>query len=176
MSEIQSIEDKLSQLVPSAVSEHGLEQMNDTIDQLALTASEGYNIEREMPTGKARNNGWPKIGVWKAAAILVLFIVPAVILKINMGSADLKREVFSASIAAPNIPENPTGMKVLNTTQRIHSSEHAGVIIPDDGSAPQQCRSFVFIDEDQMRDEQTGTLVTVRASRLGVVTIPVTEF
>ena len=176
MPEFQSIEDKLSQLIPSAVSERGLERIDDAIDQLALTSNGVCDAESEMPSGKVSRYGWHKIGIWKSAAILVLLIVPAVILNLKTGSADLNGEAFLASNANLTIPENSTGMVVLKTTNWIDSSQDDGLIIPDDGSAPHHRYRLYVIDEDKVRDDKTGIVVTVRGSSHEVVTIPVTEF
>ena len=175
MSEFKSIEDKLSQLIPSAVSDHGLERMDEAIDQLALTSNGGRDTECELPSGKVGKYGWPKMGgVWKSAAILALLIVPAVILNVKTRSTNLNGEVFLASNAI--IPENPSGMVVLKTSNWIDSSEDDGLIIPDDGSTPHHRYRLYVIDEDKVRDDKTGIVVTVRGSSHEVVTIPVTEF
>ncbi len=65
---------------------------------------------------------------------------------------------------------------VLKTTNRVDGLEDDGLILPLDGSAPHYRYRYHVIDEERVRDEKTGTVITLRQPRQEVVTVPVTQF
>lgn len=166
MDNFLSIEDKLSRLVPSSVSEAGQQKLEETIDQLAMVKADPV---MEPEVGSVRSTvTWP----WKAAAALALLAVPAVMFKL--------KDPLSGQLLASNDPAvdvwNSSVLVVLKTTNRIDRREDDGLIIPDDGSAPHYRYRYHVTDEEQVRDTETGTVITLRQLRQEVVTIPVTEF
>lgn len=85
----QSIEDKLSQLAPSSVSDAGLERMDRAIDQLSLAGPQSRGAEVRISEMEPSKAGWFKSSGWRAAAIVVVLILPAGIIGIkNMPSGD----------------------------------------------------------------------------------------
>lgn len=85
----RSIEEKLRQLVPPSVSEAGLKRMDSTIEQLARAASPGAQAASASATANRK-------GIWRAAAVLALLLVPAALLTARAmlsGSAQANAQV-----------------------------------------------------------------------------------
>lgn len=176
MDKFQSIEDKLRQLAPPAISEEGQLMLEETIDELAGESlkEEGLATVVQGTAISAVNNGrsgW----LWKSAAAIALLAVPAVIIQFK----SLKSNTVPASLAVTTPAGdvlNYSELVLLKSTNRIDASEDDGVIIPNDGSAPHRRYRYFVIDEEQVRDEETGTIIILRQPRREVVTIPVTKF
>ena len=69
MSKPSSIEDRLRQLVPSSLSEDGIQRMDKMIESLSQADTVG--------TEGDRSRIWR--GLWRVAAIVLLLVVPAAI-------------------------------------------------------------------------------------------------
>ncbi len=172
MDKYQSIEDKLNSLVPPSISEHGQSRMEDAIDQLAGLEQAGPSKIDEMPATLTKK--WNKGnggGGWKAAAALALLAVPVVMF--------LNKEESAPSIAhldSGTEVVNLSELVVLRSMNRIDGREDDGLIIPVNGSSPHYRYRYRVTDEEQVRDDETGTVITLRQPRQEIVTIPVTRF
>lgn len=179
MDKFQSIEDKLSQLIPSSVSEEGQMKMEESIDELADSSSNvaetatpvASSEDAPRQTGKG-SSFWP----WKVAAAIVLLVVPAVMFKWNPSSVD---SLSPTSLAVTDPVSEVWGsseLVILKATNRVDGLEEDGLILPLDGSGPHYRYRYHVIDEERVRDEKTGTVITLRQPRQEVVTVPVTQF
>lgn len=169
MDKYQSIEDKLNGLLPPSISEQGQARMEDTIDQLA--ALETAKIAQITKAAESDNGPWPSSGSWKAAAALALLVVPVMMF--------FNKEESSPSVArldSGGETANLSELVVLSSVNRIDGREDDGLIIPENGSSPHYRYRYRVTDEEQVRDDETGTVITLRQPRQEIVTIPVTQF
>jgi len=181
MDNFQSIEDKLSQLIPSSVSEEGQMKMEDTIDELVDSSFDLAEIAtvqdatqdslRQASTGTSLSS-WP----WKAAAAIALLAVPAVMFEWKSSLFDSVPPSSLAVIDPVSEVFGSSQLVVLKTTNRVDGLEDDGLILPLDGSAPHYRYRYHVIDEERVLDEKTGIVITLRQPRQEVVTVPVTQF
>ena len=170
MDKYPTIEERLSQLTPPAISENGQAMLGQTIDELAGVEpclDQVHGGKNPAVTVRSRMKDWP----WKAAAAVALLAVPAVML--------IDQDDASPSLttnASTGDPLFSSELVVLKSTNRIDGREEDGLIIPRDGSSPHYRYRYHVTDEEQIRDDQTGTIVTLRQPRQEIVTIPVTQF
>jgi len=172
MDNYQSIEDKLNGLLPPSISEQGQSLMGDAIDQLA-----GLETAEIAKAVESANRPWPSSeswkagGSWKAAAALALLALPVVIF--------LNKEESSPSVARLDSGGETLHLSelvVLSSINRVDGREDDGLIIPENGSSPHYRYRYRVTDEEQVRDDETGTVITLRQPRQEIVTIPVTQF
>ncbi len=159
-----SIEEKLRRLVPPSLSETAQVKLEETIDRLAGVEPHCAN------TAKAENKKfWP----WKAAAAVALLAAPVVMYQMQSAPQPdallAIRDVGDVSDLAPELV-------VLKTSCRIDACEDDGLIIPTDGAAPHYRYRYSITNEEQVRDAETGTVITLRQPQQEVLTIPVTQF
>ena len=182
MDNFQSIEDKLSQLIPSSVSEEGQMKMEDTIDELAGSSFDVAEIATSVDSSQdsllqagtevTGGSSWP----WKAAAAIALLAVPAVMLEWGSSLFDAVPPSSLAVIDPVSEALGSSPLVVLKTTNRVDGLEDDGLILPLDGSAPHYRYRYHVIDEERVLDEKTGTVITLCQPRQEVVTVPVTRF
>lgn len=165
MDDFQSIEDKLSRMLPPSISEEGQARLEETIDQLAGHDT-GLELADEYASNKPRKHHW----AWKAAAAITLLAVPTVMVQLKTDSLDALLSTSSRNLSSTS------ELVVLKSTNRIDGREDDGLIIPDNGSSPYYRYRYHVTDEEQVRDAKTGTIITLRQPRQEVVTIPVTQF
>ncbi|NWK54012.1 hypothetical protein HW115_00190 [Verrucomicrobiaceae bacterium N1E253] len=162
----KNIEEKLSRLMPPALSDGAQQRLEETLDDLASSHGEDPDA-RQVTQSRA-----PILGkVWKVAALLTLLAVPAVVIhhQDEMFQDDASLASISDEIQVPD-------MVLLKSVKLIDGRENDGLIVPDDGSSPHYRYRYRVIDEEQVQDPETGTVITLRQPSQEVVTIPVTEF
>jgi len=166
MDKYQSMEEKLNGLLPPSISEQGQSRMEDVIDQLA-----GLEAAEIVQTAGSDDKAWPSSGSWKVAAALALLAVPVVMFL-------TKEEPLSSIAQLDSSTElrDLSALVVLSSINRIDGREDDGLIIPENGSSPHYRYRYHVTDEEQVRDDETGTVITLRQPRQEVVTIPVTQF
>lgn len=165
-----TIEEKLRQLAPASISEDGQAMLGQVIDQLAGVEprqSQARGGENPAATIHSGMKHWP----WKAAAALALLTVPTMMWLDQDDSAP-----SLTTTASTGDPLAASELVILKSTNRIDGRVEDGLIIPRDGSNPHYRYRYSVTDEEQVRDAQTGTIITLRQPRQEVVTIPVTQF
>lgn len=162
MEPINSIEEKLSRLIPPALSEEGQRGLEDLIDELA-----GVEADADF---EATPNRW----LWKVAAAVAILAVPVVMTHRRGDSPvmDTSLAQLDVDVTLGVSPE----MMLLKSIQMIDAREDDGLIVPSDGTAPHYRYRYRVIDEEVVRDPETGVEITLRQPRQEVVTIPVTQF
>lgn len=152
----EDIEKALHRLMPAAISEEGKRSLDELIDGLAA----GETIV-EMP----RKSGWTWLGGIGAAAAAVV-----VALNLPAGSP------APANIAVtPPAEVEEGGIVLLQQTERVENAEPDGWMSETDGVAHRAWRVRV-VDEERLRDLETGYEVLVSRPREEVILMPVTAF
>jgi hypothetical protein len=59
---------------------------------------------------------------------------------------------------------------------RVDARADDGLIIPEDGAVPYYRYRYHVVDEEQVQDKKSGTVITLRQPRLEILTVPVTQF
>lgn len=148
------IETILARLMPPALSQDAQFEIEAMLDELA--GPEAGNVVRGP-------NRWV-IGGGIAAAIAVLCAV----FPMFHGSSDLR--------VAVNSPlENPSGLVLVSESNRIESMTDEGWQEISDGSAVRALRMSV-VEENHMRDEETGMVVQISEPREEMLLMPITAF
>ena len=155
MDHLSDIEKKLAQLVPPALSEHGQRKLEDVIDDLAGVESVS-----------ARSH-WR--GGLKVAAIVAVLAVPVVLFQWG-GAVKGDHSMDIADVVS--FPE----MELLTASSRIDGQENDGLIVPVNGTAPHYRYRYRVVEEEKVRDSETGMVVTLRQPRHEVLTIQATSF
>ena len=170
----QNIEDKLSGLVPSALSEGCLDELDLTIDSLASGAAYTENgcmnlpsevismkVSDEEPENRSRRikRLWQVVAVLAFITVLVVYFQPS----------------STQSIAAvENIEES--ALVILNTTNRVDSLINDGLILSNNGVTPYFQYRYEMMNQEQVIDADTGLIVTVSQPSQEVHTVPVNLF
>ncbi len=152
----EEIEKALSRLMPAAISEEGKRSLDAMIDGLAA----GETVV-EMP----RKSPWPWLGGIgaAAAAVVIALYLPA-------GSP----APVSVTVTPPAATEKG-GIVLLQQTERVENAEPEGWMSETDGVAHRAWRVRV-VDEERLRDLETGYEVLVSRPREEVILMPVTAF
>ncbi len=116
MSDIQSIENKLSELIPSSVSQQGLNQMDVVIDRLSQEG--GANDFDDACDGHAVDSAvsWYHLSQWRIAAVLALMVVSSVSLATKIGLLEVSLRPLSAvpaKVAPVKQPKAPQITKAV---------------------------------------------------------------
>jgi len=157
MRQPESIEDMLSRLMPVAISESGQRSLDAMLDELA---GEDPVVAQPVPRKNFLPYLLPPVGI--AAAAALAFFLPA-------GSSQ-RHEITSTK---PKI-EAP-GIFLLGETDRIENLRDEGWFADPQGSAMQAVRVRV-VEENTLRDEQTGIIFQVTEPREELIFTPVTAF
>ncbi len=117
MSDIQSIENKLSELIPSSVSQQGLDQMEITIDRLSQEAV-ANDFSDDVCDG--RNDGaslsWYRLSQWRIAAVFAILAVSSVAIATKIGFLEVHLRPLSAvpaKVAPVKQPKAPQITKAV---------------------------------------------------------------
>jgi hypothetical protein len=163
MEQFKSIEEKLAQLVPPALSDEGQRKLEDMIDDLS-----GVDPDLEKSNAARFLKGW----VWNAAAVLALSTSI-----IFIRSSFIDEEHIELLTHADHIAHSPLAeMVVLSSTKLIGGRENDGLIVPIDGTTPHYRYRYHVIDQEQVKDPDSGLVITLRQPRQEVLTIPITQF
>ena len=162
MEPINSIEEKLARLIPPALSEEGQTSMEDLIDELAGVEADDHSGMSSKP--------W----LWKVAAAVAILAVPVVMIQQRGDSPAMDTSLarLDTDVTLDVSPE----MMLLKSIKMIDARENDGLIVPNDGSAPHYRYRYRVIDEEVVKDPETGVVITLRQPRQEIVTIPVTQF
>lgn len=184
-----SLEQRLSQLVPSAISEEGQQTLEQTIDELAegeatIASSQVQDLPVNVPvtgTGDSEPQESLRQHVWlKSAALLAAIVVPVALMQRsgNHGSDRVLAGPLTATtlISTAKAEKDVAEMEILTSTHRVSAHETDGLIIPADGGVPHYRYRYRVIDEEQVRDPVSGEIITLRQPRHEVITVPVTKF
>ena len=160
MRQPESIEETLSRLMPVAISEAGQRSLDAMLDELA-----GEEAAREAPVVAPHGKGFwvnvlPPVGI--AAAAAFAFLIP-------QGSS-ARKEITSAQ---PKV-EAP-GIFLLGETDRIERLTDEGWLADPQGAAMQAVRVRV-VEENTLRDAQTGIVFQISEPREELILTPVTAF
>ena len=163
MEQFKSIEEKLAQLLPPALSDEGQRRLEDMIDDLS-----GVDADLEKSNAGRSPKGW----VWKAVAVLALSTSIVII-----GSTLVPEERTALLTHDDQATHGKTSeMVVLTSTKLIGGRENDGLIVPNDGTTPHYRYRYQVIDEEQVKDPDSGLVITLRQPRQEVLTIPITQF
>ena len=152
----EDIEKALGRLLPSAISERGQKSLEELIDSLAA----GETVV-EMP----RKSRWPWLGGIGAAAAAVIVAV----------SLPLANPPPTETAEAPVEPAMKSGIVLIEQTQRVEEAVPEDWMSESEG-VPHQAWRVRVVDQDRLRDVQTGYEVVVSRPREEVRLMPVTSF
>ena len=152
----EDIEKALSRLMPAAISEEGKRSLDELIDGLAA----GETVI-EMPRKSSR----PWLGGIGAAAA-------AVVIALNLPAGS--PAPVNLAVTPPSVAEEG-GIVLLQQTERVENAEPDGWMSETDGVAHRAWRVRV-VDEERLRDLETGYEVLVSRPREEVILMPVTAF
>lgn len=153
----EEIEKALSRLMPAAISEEGKRSLDELIDGLAS----GETVV-EMPPSKS---AWPWLGGIGAAAA-------AVVIALNLPAG---RPVPVDVADTPAAAAAEEGVVLIQQTERVENAEPEDWMSETDGVAHRAWRVRV-VDEERLRDLETGYEVLVSRPREEVILMPVTAF
>jgi len=163
MGQFKSIEEKLAQLVPPALSDEGQRKLEDLIDDFS-----GVDTDLE----KSNVGRFPKGWMWKAVAVLALS-TSLVIIRSTLVPEERTALLTHYDQATH---DKTSEMVVLTSTELISGQENDGLIVPQDGTTPHYRYRYHVIDEEQVKDPDSGLVITLRQPRQEVLTIPITQF
>lgn len=152
----EDIEKALARLMPAAISDEGKRSLDELIDGLAA----GETVV-EMP----RKSAWPWAGGIAAAAA-------AVVIALNLPAAGPATPESDLSRIQP---AEGAGIVLIQQTERVENAEPENWLSETDGVAHRAWRVRV-IDEERLRDTETGYEVLVTHPREEVILMPVTAF
>ncbi|MGB2403145.1 MAG: hypothetical protein ACPIA7_07005 [Akkermansiaceae bacterium] len=112
MSDIQSIENKLSELIPSSVSQQGLDQMDMTLDRLSQETARPDlgGIESGADTAGIEIQ-WRRLVQWRIAAVLAILVVSSLFLATVMGVLEVSLKTASSE---PIEQSGPPAKPIIN--------------------------------------------------------------
>lgn len=160
----EDIEKALARLMPSAISERGQRSMDDLIDSLAA----GETVAVELPSAKKSSHlpwfGFGGIGA-AAAAVVVAFSLPQV--------GDLPRVVENSPVREH--PATNADVVLIGSTEVVEDAVPEDWMSETDG-VPHQAWRVRVVDQERLRDVETGYEVLVTHPREEVRLMPVTSF
>jgi hypothetical protein len=156
MDHLSDMEKKLVRLVPPALSEGGQRSLEQMIDDLA-------GVEVDSAVGYRRK-------FLKLVATVAVLAVPAGVFLFGGFSEETEETLAMAEVG------DFLEMELLTSIKRVDAQEDDGLIVPSNGAVPHYRYRYRVIDEEVVRDPQSGEVITLRQPRQEVVTIPVTYF
>jgi hypothetical protein len=109
MSNIESIENKLSELIPSSVSQQGLDRIDETIERLAQESlASGDSLGVTQLEGAAGSNlRWYHSSQWRIAAVFVVLAVCSFSLAMKVGLLEVSLKSPSVTPHSPDFIKQP---------------------------------------------------------------------
>ena len=159
----EDIEKALARLMPSAISEKGQRSMEDLIDSLAA----GEKVAEELPPVKKSSRvpwfAFGGIGA-AAAAVIVAFSLP------QGGSPTVVKNA-----PAPEDPASKDGLVLIGSSEVVEDA------VPEDwmsetNGVPHRAWRVRVVDQERLRDVETGYEVLISRPREEVRLMPVTSF
>ncbi len=163
MPQPESIEAMLARLMPPAISEEGQRSLDAMLDELC-----GEEIE-ETPVVAAAAVEKSKILKFAAPIGIAAAVALAFALPIKPTSETPANQV--AAVATPPVPE----FVLIGESGRIEQTTDEGWVADDQGSTMQAVRVRV-VEENTLRDEETGIVVQVSEPREELLLFPVSAF
>lgn len=171
MQKPDSIEDILSRLMPPALSVEGQKSIEAIMDELAGKTGNSLAVVSSAP-GKASvpvemPSPWFRRtlagGIAAAVAGLAALAIP-------MG-----QRPDQAQVAATATQESPPEFVLVSESDRIESSTDEGWVEDSDGMAMRALRLNV-VEENSIRDEETGIVMQVSEPREEILLMPISAF
>lgn len=156
MSKPEDIEDILARLMPAALSERAGTDIGETIDQLAQDA--GLDIPSIHPAPVR----WPWVAGIAASVVFAAMVI-------------WKQTPVSPSSAYVQPVRNSAELVSISHTDTLQSVVQEGWR-DDVGGKPHQALRLHMLAQQQIRDEQTGIVMTVSQPREEVLLVPVHTF
>lgn len=166
------IEDILARLMPPALSEEGQRGIEAMIDELAGESEPVQQIPvvAEGPVLEVVHSPWPRriaaAGIAAAVAVLAATFVPT-----SYGPA----LDSVAALDSQAMEELPPEFVLVSESDRIESSTDEGWVEDSDGSTMRALRLNV-VEENNIRDEETGIVVQVSEPREEILLMPISAF
>ncbi|MBK1884254.1 hypothetical protein JIN85_17675 [Luteolibacter pohnpeiensis] len=161
----ESIEETLARLMPSALSVSGQEAIEQMFDE--LMGPEEPEIEEISSQSVTRKSAARRaaIPIGMAAALAALAVI------------SFRNDVQSdqVSIFQKSISTVPAGMVVVGEEDRIENMTDEGWMSDSDGTTMQAVRMRV-VQENTVRDEESGMVFQLTEPREEMVLIPVNSF
>lgn len=153
------IEKALGNLMPVALSERAVEEIENSLDQLIGESDERMPVS--FPCGL-----WKMISGIAAIAVAGFFVISAI---------PPDKAAVTAETSEDDFYSESSDFIVLNQTDRVEEVEDQGVFIDQRGSAVRRVRVRV-IGERRMRDEQTGIVMKLTEPREETYIVPAMNF
>ncbi len=115
MSNIESIENKLSELIPSSVSQQGLDRIDETIERLAQESlASGDSLGVTQLKGAAGSNlRWYHSSQWRIAAVFVVLAVCSFSLAMKVGLLEVSLKSPSVTPHSPDFIKQPEDLQLV---------------------------------------------------------------
>jgi hypothetical protein len=153
----EDLEKALARLMPSAISEKGQRSMEDLIDSLAA----GESVAVGLPAKSTSHWSWlGGIGA-AAAAVVVALSIP------QGASPDVAEK--------PAVPESPAALVLIGSSEVVEEAVPEDWMSESDG-VPHRAWRVRVVDQERLRDVETGLEVLVSRPREEVRLMPVTSF
>ena len=156
----EDLEKALARLMPSAISGKGQQSMEDLIDSLAA----GETVATALPEKTASR--WPWLGGIGAAAAAVVVAL------------SLPRPDVPAVVETPAVPEPPPasgGLVLIGQSEVVEEAVPEDWMSETDG-VPHRAWRVRVVDQERLRDVETGLEVLVSHPREEFRLLPVTSF
>jgi hypothetical protein len=155
-----SVETILARLMPPGLSDSGQRGIEAMLDELA---AESPHLEIPHPATASPRMGW-WIGGIAAAGVAAAWLLSATIVP------------FGAPVAtSPAAGGTPAELVLVGESGRIESMIDEGWQEGTDGSAMRALRLNV-VEENSLRDEETGIVMTVSEPREEILLMPISAF
>jgi hypothetical protein len=151
--ELKSIEAALARLMPPAMSEQGRISIESMIDELAGEAAP------VKPVG---------IGFVKAITGIAALVA-------LVAAVTLFRDETAPALATTDPETSPAILELVGESDRIESLEDEGWFADPDGGAMHAVR-IRMIEENSLRDPETGIVMQIREPREEMLLMPVSAF
>ncbi len=171
MQKPDSIEDILARLMPPALSVEGQKSIEAVIDELAGETGDSLEAVSSAPSKASVTLEMPSPwfrralagGIAAAVAGLAALAIPMV------------QRPDQAQVAAITIQESPPEFVLVSESDRIESSTDEGWVEDSDGTAMRALRLNV-VEENSIRDEETGIVMQVSEPREEILLMPISAF
>ncbi len=155
-----SVETILARLMPPGLSESSQREIDAMLDELAADSAP---VQATLPASPSSRRGW-WIGGIAAAGVAAAWLLPFVV---NPPGPPVAH--------SPAVAENPAEFVLIGGSGRIESMTDEGWQEASDGSALRALRLNV-VEENSLRDEETGIVMTVSQPREEILLMPVSAF
>lgn len=171
MQKPDSIEDILARLMPPALSVEGQKSIEAIIDDLARDT--GNSLE-SVSLAPGPDSVLPETRApWFRRALaggIAAAVAGLVALAIPMG-----QRPDQAHVATTAMQESPPEFVLVSESDRIESSTDEGWVEDSDGTAMRALRLNV-VEENSIRDEETGIVMQVSEPREEILLMPISAF